>query len=67
MDAEVPLTSGAEADGKIVWSWHPDAGVKLAGDDLQATVAKKPGHRGEHAISRKPLRREGRTSSVNLW
>jgi hypothetical protein len=24
-------TSGAEADGEIVWSWHPDAGVKLRG------------------------------------
>jgi hypothetical protein len=30
MDAEVPLTSGAEADGEIVWSWRPDAGVKSA-------------------------------------
>ena len=30
VDAEVPLTSGAEADGKIVRSWRPDAGVKLA-------------------------------------
>ena len=49
------MTSGAEADSKIVWSWRPDAGVKLAGDDLQATVAKKPGHRGEHDISRKAI------------
>ena len=38
-----------------MWSWHPDAGVKLAGDDLQATVAKEPGHRGEHAISVKTI------------
>jgi hypothetical protein len=29
-NVEVPLTSGAEADGKIVWSCHPDAGVKSA-------------------------------------
>jgi hypothetical protein len=43
-----------------VWSWLPDAGVKLAGDDLQATVAKKPGAPGRSRISRKPLRREGR-------
>jgi hypothetical protein len=50
MDAEVPLTSGAKADGEIVWSWRPDAGVKLAGDDLQATVVKEPVHRG----ARKP-------------
>jgi hypothetical protein len=48
-------TGGAEADGKGVWSWCPDAGVKLAGDDLQATVAKEPGHRGEHVISVKTI------------
>src|SRR6266436_1580743 len=28
------------------------------------TVARKPGHRGEHEISRKPLRREGRIASA---
>ena len=47
MDVEVPLTSGAEADGEIVWSWRPDAGVKSADDDPQATVAKEP-ITGEH-------------------
>jgi len=47
VDVEVPLTSGAEADGEIVWSWHPDAGVKSADDDPQATVAKEP-ITGEH-------------------
>jgi hypothetical protein len=26
-------TSAGRADGKDAWSWHPDAGVKLAGDD----------------------------------
>jgi hypothetical protein len=40
------------ADGEVVWSWRPDAGVKLAGNIPQATVANKPGHRGEHEISR---------------
>ena len=30
MDAEVLLTNGTEADGEVVWSWRPDAGVKLA-------------------------------------
>jgi hypothetical protein len=25
-------TSGANADGEVVWSWHPDAGVKFADD-----------------------------------
>ena len=24
------LTRALEADGEIVWSWHPDAGVKFA-------------------------------------
>jgi hypothetical protein len=47
------------ADGEIVWSWRPDAGAKfrlrraepnrptMRGDG-EATVANKPGHRGEH-------------------
>jgi hypothetical protein len=30
VDADAPITNGAEADGKNVWSWHPDAGVKFA-------------------------------------
>ena len=51
MDAEVLLTNGTEADGEVVWSWRPDAGVKLAGFP-QATVAKEPGHRGDHEVSR---------------
>jgi hypothetical protein len=42
------LTRDVAADGKIVWSWHPDAGVKPVGFFLSATVAKEPGHRGEH-------------------
>ena len=67
MDAAAHETNAPAADGKAVWSWRPDAGVKFAGNALQATVAKKPGHRGERGISRKPLRREGRTVSVNLW
>jgi hypothetical protein len=47
MDAEVPLTSGAEADGEIVWSWRRDAGVKSAEVIPPATVAKEP-FTGEH-------------------
>ena len=27
-------TNVAEADGEIVWSWPPDAGVKSASDEL---------------------------------
>ena len=30
VDAEVLLTSSTEADGEVVWAWHPDAGVKFA-------------------------------------
>jgi hypothetical protein len=30
MDADAPLTNGADADGEVVWSRHPDAGVRLA-------------------------------------
>jgi hypothetical protein len=43
-----------EADGEAVWSWRPDAGVKLATMPRikPATVARKPGHRGEREISR---------------
>ena len=43
------------ADGKGVWSRSPDAGIKFAEDTRQATVAIKPGHRGERAISRKTI------------
>ncbi len=28
MDADAPLTNGADADGEAVWSWRLDAGVK---------------------------------------
>jgi hypothetical protein len=54
----------ADADGEAVWSRRPDAGVKSARKFLRATVARKPGHRGEHDISRKPPRRESRIASA---
>jgi hypothetical protein len=37
--------------------------VMVAAGSTRATVAKKPGHRGEHEVSRKPLRRESRAVS----
>jgi hypothetical protein len=49
MDAEMPKTSGIEADGKAVWSWRPDAGVKRCGAIHAATVATKP-VTGESAV-----------------
>jgi hypothetical protein len=51
MDAVASKTNEAKADGKVVWSWRPDAGVKLAEVIPPTTVAKEPGHRGEHDIS----------------
>src|SRR5438128_8442280 len=46
----------------------PTLASSFAGSDsCEATVAKEPGHRGERVISRKPLRREGRIVSANLW
>jgi hypothetical protein len=51
VDADAALDEHSDADGEGVWSWHPDAGAKLA--ILRATGAIKPGPRGERAISRK--------------
>jgi hypothetical protein len=31
MDAAVSNDDDTNADGKAVWSWRPDAGVKFAG------------------------------------
>jgi hypothetical protein len=37
------LTSVADADGEVVWSWRPGAGAKFAETKpLQMTVANKP-------------------------
>jgi len=36
------LTSVTEAYGEVVWSWRPDAGVKLRGSIRAMTVARKP-------------------------
>ena len=40
---------------------------QVCGKTSQATVANKPGHRGERGISRKPLRRESRIAPLNLY
>src|SRR5690349_2838735 len=63
------LTRACNADGEVVWFWRPDAGAKSWGMEtsLRMTVARKPGHREEHEVSRKPLRRESRNASVDLW
>src|SRR5262245_23134121 len=43
------------AYGKTVWSWPPDAEVKLRETDRAMTGARKPGPRGERGISRKAI------------
>jgi hypothetical protein len=48
MDAVRQQTSDVIADGEVVWSWRPDAGAKFRNDDCEVTVAKEPGHRGDH-------------------
>jgi hypothetical protein len=40
------------ADGEVVWSRRPDAGVKLVKEISPAMVANKPGHQGEHEGNR---------------
>src|SRR6185437_10499352 len=55
MDAFAPKANGAEADGKGVCSWHPDAGVKFWVMIPGRRWLSSPVPRGERAISRKPL------------
>jgi hypothetical protein len=59
------LANDAAAYGKAVWFWHPDAGVKFA--QMRTTVAKKPGHREEHGISRKTIAQGVPGVPVSLW
>jgi hypothetical protein len=67
MDAEVSLTSDADADGEVVCSCPPDAGVKLVEAIPPTTVAKEPGHRGEHEVTVKTIAQGRPDVSVNLW
>src|SRR5258708_23339952 len=55
------------ADGEVVWFWRPDAGAKFCESHRGATVARKPVHRGEREVSRKPSRGESRDVSAHLW
>ena len=42
MDAAARETGDANADGEVVWSRHPDAGVKSVEATPPMTVAKEP-------------------------
>ena len=58
MDADVPKDERHVTYGKAVWSWRPDAGVKLAMMLRIALMmgARKPGPQGERGISRQTTR-----------
>ena len=46
MDVSARQTSACDADGKGVWSWCPDAGIKSGVTNPRATEAIKPGTPG---------------------
>jgi len=54
VDASARKTNAHEADGEVVSSCHPDAGVKLATmlRIALATETRKPGLRGEYEGNR---------------
>ena len=63
MDAMHRTTNDVVADGEVVWSWRPDAGVKFARrhERLRMMGARKAGSPGRaRRTPLKPLRREGR-------
>jgi len=58
-----------EADGKAVWSRHPDAGVETCGrQSRETTEANKPGLRGERGAAVKTIA-QGRPGCfrLSLW
>jgi len=65
-DAAVSLTNyTTRTQSRVVLA--PDAGVKFGEFIHQATVANKPGHRGEHGISRNTIVQGKPDCAVNLW
>ena len=52
------LTSDADADGEVVWSWLPDAGAKLVRSKLLLRGDggyQSPAHRGDHEGNRNTI------------
>jgi hypothetical protein len=48
-------TGAREADGEVVWSWRPDAGVNsatIASAIALGMVTKSPAHQGEREGNR---------------
>jgi hypothetical protein len=52
MDALARETSALEADGEVVWSWSPDAGIKSCGTFSQGDGGNQSPVSGE--ITYKP-------------
>src|SRR5271154_3619864 len=51
-------TGSALAGGQAVWSWHPDAGVKLVESNFRRRRwLTSPAHRGDHGVTVKPIAR----------
>src|ERR1700739_1594862 len=44
-------TNAADADGKAVWSWPPDAGTKFVDEFHGRRWLTSPAHRGEHGAA----------------
>ena len=47
MDALAVHTSAPKADGEVVWSWSPDAGIKLCENVSQGDGGYQARHSGE--------------------
>jgi hypothetical protein len=65
VDADGALTNALEADGEVVWSLRPDAGVQVNGDNATGDGDKKarsPGRSRRKPL--KPLRGECRVFPV---
>ena len=66
MDAMSHETNEHIADGEVVWSWRPKAGVKSV-ERSTGDGDNKAWSPGRSRISRNPLRRECRLYRLNLW
>ena len=70
MDAKVRRRCVSDADGEVVWSWSPDAGINPRVKSPGGRRLTSPVLRREREVSRKPLRRECRMfrpACTDLW
>jgi hypothetical protein len=69
MDAISQQTNVGIADGEVVWSWRPDAGVKSAKmlPHLADDGGKRARSQGRARISRKTIAQGRPDDRLNLW